>query len=112
MSLEIRLDRPAVRRKVDALRVLEVHVLYPGDAPAGGLLRVLELDGTQVVGESTVVLDETDVKGVRESMAGWVEATLRRHGRIGDTSVSVVDVAPIAPSVAPAASGPTLGTLG
>lgn len=102
MIPELRLDAPQVRQKVDALRLREIHLLYPPDAAGGGLIRVLEVDGTAVVGERTIVLTDEDVVAAETALAAWVEATLRRHNQIEPNRTATLgSVAPTVPMPAP-----------
>lgn len=111
MIPELRLDAPQIRQKVDALRLREIHLLYPPDASGGGLIRVLEVDGGALVGERTIVLTAEDVEAARDALGAWVEATLRGHNQIDPgRTATMTGVAPIV-AVPPTPAGGDFGAL-
>lgn len=99
----IRLPERRVTEAHDGLQVMEIHLLFPADAPPGGLVRFRHLDGHVTRGERTVVLVAKDFEG-QETLAllAFVNAILAaRQESHADSRVEITTPPTPTPPVIP-----------
>ena len=108
--------RPEVARLYDEVRLREVEVRCPPDAPVGATVRVqryrLGVPVGATEGVAFVEADMGDVAGLLTSLTAWVTGRLRGGPILpADATATVIDVTmPVAPGSAE--PGPGIARLG
>ena len=108
--------RPEVAQLYDEVRLRDVEVRFPPDAPAGATVRVQRYRLGVPVGATEGVAfaeaDMGDVAGLLTSLTAWVTGRLRGGPILpADATATVIDVTmPVAADAA--APSPRIGVLG
>ena len=103
-------DAPVAIVTRDTVRLLEVTLRFPPDAPPGGLVRVAQWQGATPVSESGFALTPADVDALRTALAPSIRALLEARGLVAPTAVDVL-VDPIRGAMPVEAPAPDMGRL-
>lgn len=103
-------DAPVAIVTRDTVRLLEVTLRFPPDAPAGGLVRVTQWQDKDAIGEIAFALTAGETDALRSALTTAVRQLLEARGVVAASAQEVLVASERTEAPAPAPA-PDLGRL-